>query len=884
VSTGSILPSLKPGGVPMSPTNLIANTYNPHNQSPEELIDGFVVRTKEFESVYRTIKTDSMVHPPQHVIIQGRRGSGKTSFLLRVYYEVRRDASVAAWLQPLVFNEELYSVRTLYKLWEHVAAELENEDEDFPNLLDTMQAHTESPEYEEICFDVLIATLQQHKKKLLLLIDNFGDMLRKFSEREQHRLREILITCADIKIIGASSVAMESTYEYDKPFFEFFKIVDLAGLTKQETTTLLLALGDKYDKQQIRKIVEENPGKIEALRRLTDGVPRTMILLFEIFVDNAAGDSFRDLDMVLDRVTPLYKHRMDELSAQQQEIVEIIALQWDAMPVKEIAHKTRMESKAVSAQLRLLEKNRIVIKKQTTTKNHLYQISERFFNIWYLMRCGRRKDKRVQWLTHFLEEWCSGEELVERAGKHLAALKDGVVCEPGAYYMTEALVRTAISPRLQDKIVKEVRSYLKKTGSQWAVQLSESDVELVEKAEAYYNNNKYALAIKILNSVRCQNAFVLCNIGSCYELMKDLINCEKYYKLAIQKGSIEAMFDIALFYQSEIKDIDNAEKFYKIAVENGHVSAMNNLGLLYLNERKDVDGAQKYLKLAIMKGNVDAINNLGTLYVKELEDYENGEKYYLMAVKRGEVYAMYNLALLYDSKKKDFKNAEKYYKMAIEKGDSDAMFNLAFLYQKEQKDFYKAEKYYLMAAEKGDAVAMYNLSLLYEKEKNDAKQSKKYLDMACEGGDIVALLKKVNDSYLHRKNKESALLYVKNAWEQGLEIKFKLYFPLILLWNNDIEQSTSLAKPLFEKQEILEYEYPVKQYLLLLISKKQYSFARRLFNESPLDLRERYRPIYYALMYFMQDIYPDEFKKMGSELEETVMEIVQEIKNMAETM
>ena len=167
-----------------------------------------------------------------------------------------------------------------------------------------------------------------------------------------------------------------------------------------------------------------------------------MILLFEIFIDDDEGDSFKDLDMVLDRVTPLYKHRMDELSAQQQELVDIIALHWDAVAVKEISQKSRMESKAVSSQLRILEKNHIIIKKTTSTKNNLYQISERFFNIWYMMRYGRKKDKhQVLWLTRFLEEWCDKEELAQRAQSHVKALQKNSVYEPCAYYMTEALAQ-----------------------------------------------------------------------------------------------------------------------------------------------------------------------------------------------------------------------------------------------------------------------------------------------------------------------------------------------------------------------------------------------------------------------------------------------------------
>ncbi len=836
----------------MSQTNLIANTYNPHNQTEDELIEGFVVRKKEFEALYGDIKSDSMQRPPQHTIIHGRRGSGKTTFLLRLYYEIKRDASINQWLLPLIFNEEQYSVRTLYKLWESVAIGLENEYEEFSGLPDVMQVESEKDNYEEICFDILKSTLQKRKKKLLLLIDNFGNMLQKFDEHEQHRLREILITNTDIKIIGASAVALESTFDYSKPFFEFFKIIDLPGLSKDETVTLLSALGERHHKPQIRDIIKQKPGKIEALRRLTDGVPRTMILLFEIFIDDDEGDSFKDLEMVLDRVTPLYKHRMDELSAQQQELVDIIALQWDAVAVKEIAQKARMESKAVSAQLRILEKNHIVTKITTSTKNHLYQISERFFNIWYLMRYGRKKEKsQVLWLTRFLEEWCDREELALRAQSHVKALQNNSLYEPCAYYMTEALARTELPRTMQDLLIKKTRSFLSEKGSPWAKELSESDTELSKKALGYFEEQKFNLAIKELKSIASKGANDLANIGSCYYCQKEM---------------------------------NQAEKYFKMAVEKGHAGAMCNLAFLYANEKKDYSQAEKYYKMAIEKDNADAMYNLANFYRTERKDFDQAEKYYKMAIEKDHSSAKYNLAQLYAIEKKDFGQAEKYYKMAAEKGDADAMFNLAFFYAIEKKDFGQAEKYYKMAIEKGDADAMNNLALLYETEKKDFNQAEKYFKMACERGDNLAPLNMARIYYLQRKNKSLALEYIAKAYAQDSGILYGICYTLILLWNDDFEKSFSIVESLFNDPAIFEDEYPVKQYLLLLIAKRQYNFAFRLFQESPHNLRERYRPIYYSLMYFMQDSHPDEFKKMGSELTQTVMEIVQEIKTMAETM
>ena len=45
-------------------------------------------------------------------------------------------------------------------------------------------------------------------------------------------------------------------------------------------------------------------------------------------------------------------------------------------------------------------------------------VKERFFNIWYLMRYGRKKNKsQVLCLVRFLDEWCSKDELEDRNKK-----------------------------------------------------------------------------------------------------------------------------------------------------------------------------------------------------------------------------------------------------------------------------------------------------------------------------------------------------------------------------------------------------------------------------------------------------------------------------------
>jgi len=725
--------------------------YNPANQTPQELIENFVVRTKLFRQIFKDIKNSEMKFPEQHYIIQGIRGQGKSTLLLRIAYEINKDNQLSKRIIPIIFNEEQYNISRLYKLWETTAEYLEDYDE-IAGLYNEMQKIQFDDDYEYRCFQLLEKALKKNNKKIILFIDNIDEIFNKFSKKEHHRLREVFIESAELRLIGASSVSLEFHYDYGKPFYQFFRMPQLKGLTSDETKTLLLKLGEQYKRERVKEIVKHQPGRVEALRRITGGVIRTIVILFEIFVDDKDGHAFRGLEKILDIVSPLYKHRMDKLSSQQQEIVDFIALSWDAVSTKEISQRTKMKSKAVSAQLKQLDKYHIIEKEKTDTKNNLYRIHERFFNIWYLMRLGRKEDeKRVRFLVEFLQIWCDERELEKRTLKHLESLKRGQMYEQQAFYMTEALARTTIAAELQHRLIVETRQYLDLHHSELQNYLSQSDQEL--QSDAY----------KALSSQDLKSAMV----------------------------SIEK-------------------------VKNKTPEDLNLLGLGYLFVKKQPKKAEEYLKLAAENEHPGAMNNL---------------------------------ALMYQTEFKDFKKAEKFYLMAVEKEDPGAMNNLALMYKTEFKDFKKAEKFYLMAVEKEHPGAMNNLAWMYFQQK---------------------------------RNKLKALKYAKNAYQSENTIINAHTFSMILLWNNDIKKATEISKVFLEDNKFYsEFPENVSQYLMMLMAKKQYQLTRKIFNENQHNLKDRFKPIYYALMYFMRGEYPNEYRKMGGELKKTVEEIILKIEQMA---
>ncbi|MDJ0836336.1 MAG: AAA family ATPase [Acidobacteriota bacterium] len=474
--------------------------YNPANQTMEELIERFVIRQGEFKLLRHDLATTELGRPPQHYLVQGLRGAGKTTLLLRLAYEIKRDKAMSRYLLPVIFNEELYRVNRLERFWEAVIDQMDDPELD---LLE-QEHHVKNPtDREEALLEAILVFMRQKGKQAVLFLENAGDVLGRFDIRDRQRLREVLMTRGELRLIASSPMSLSNDWDYDDPFYEFFKTLRLKGLNKKDTFTLLKRLADTHGDGRIHEVIEKNPGRIEAMRRLTGGLPRTVVLLYEVFRDDR-GDSVAELNYYLDRVTPLYKHRIEALPPQQQEIIDVIAIAWDAVTAGEISEKIRLPSKTISAQLKKMADNGMVTRLKTGTKNHLYLLSERFFNIWYLMRCGSRRDQqRVIWLVRFLQEWCDDAALKERAERHLTAIQTPGYHPQHAFLLTQALAHTGkLDVELEKQLIEQTRTILVDSGSELAHELSEPDLEIFSRVAQLIKVDKYNQAEQMMLEIK----------------------------------------------------------------------------------------------------------------------------------------------------------------------------------------------------------------------------------------------------------------------------------------------------------------------------------------------------------------------------------------------
>ena len=211
---------------------MIGFFYNPERKSKDNLIAEFVVRTEIYDAIMNDLETSKMIHPEQHYMIVGQSGTGKSTLLNRIKYGIEDSKRLKGKVIPILFSEEQYNISELANLWESIAQHLKDH-YGFEGLYKEIEAYLDKKNFEELSYDTLEKGLKGKGEILVLLIDNIGDILKRMEKTEVRRLRELLQTRSEIRIISASPLYLDSLLDYHQPLFEFFNVLRLDGLSEK---------------------------------------------------------------------------------------------------------------------------------------------------------------------------------------------------------------------------------------------------------------------------------------------------------------------------------------------------------------------------------------------------------------------------------------------------------------------------------------------------------------------------------------------------------------------------------------------------------------------------------------------------------------------------
>lgn len=381
--------------------------YNPGFLTDQELVDSFCVRVAEFEMLVETIRESTGSSNP-HQLVVGPRGTGKTTLLLRVAVEVKRDPELkSAWF-PIIFPEESYEIATCGEFWMQCLTHLENQAPqvsggiDLARTLAEVRREQDDQRLAGRCLDAILEFADQENKRLLLIVENLNMLFDDINEPDVGwQLRHTLQNEKRILLFASATSRFEEIERYGRAMYDLFHVQDLRRLDTDACAVLWKAVSNRDPDRNV----------VRSLEILTGGNPRLLAIVARFGAMLSFHELMDNLLRLVDDHTEYFKSHLDFLGVQDRRVYLALARLWRPATAREVAEQARLPTNNCSALLgRLVDRGAVLIAGGEPRRKQYY-IAERMYNIYYLLRMGRGSDRLVEALVRFMRTFYSRSEL-----------------------------------------------------------------------------------------------------------------------------------------------------------------------------------------------------------------------------------------------------------------------------------------------------------------------------------------------------------------------------------------------------------------------------------------------------------------------------------------
>ena len=395
--------------------HLYHSSFNPSTSDEKTLEALFVVREDLAQRIIRGISESAKTGDKHQFLLVGPRGIGKTHLVSLLYHRVKKYDSLAdilriAWLPEdhylAGYNDLLMLIlKQLQK--EYGLVELEQALE---TVLDLNDARKAEFALEQLLLDYLAG------KTLLLIAENFNELLSNLQETGQRKLRAFIQNNPVITIL-ATTTSLNEIEERKDTFFGFFKVHRLDSFRLNQAMTLLLHLAKHANNKELIKIMNSSTGRarIRAVDYLAGGNPRIYVILFDFLTHDSLDNLVQPFMKLIDSLTPYYQSRMDKLSPLQRRIIDILRQLKGAVTVKQIARQAMNSSQTISSQLGKLVKLGYVIQADSRGRSNYYEIREPLMRL--CLEVKEQRGRNVELFVEFLRVWYTENELLGEVRK-----------------------------------------------------------------------------------------------------------------------------------------------------------------------------------------------------------------------------------------------------------------------------------------------------------------------------------------------------------------------------------------------------------------------------------------------------------------------------------
>ena len=377
--------------------------------SPDRLRHTSVARDHVLDNSVESLRGSVGRKSKQHLLFIGPRGIGKTHLLDCIEDTVKSDEMLSASYRIVRFPEESNRTLSFADFLIGLCEILKDVVEDEPLWVELF-AKVQTEEDNARVVDTLVPAIReqnrQRKRTLLIMLENLGEIFTRQirDKNDLASLRKFFMGDNGCLLLATAPLHFDAITDVGQPFYDFFDIQILENLSFEETIEVIRRNLEWEKRDDILATFEEMRSRLQALYRMTGGNPRLIMMLYELIAHESVTKVQDQFHLLLDRISPFYQDRLNDLPPSQRALLECLASMrdQDKTPAA-IAARMRMSQQETSSLLKRLSDAHYLRANQhpQDKRSRRYTIREGFFDIWLAMNLSRGARKRLPFLLEF---------------------------------------------------------------------------------------------------------------------------------------------------------------------------------------------------------------------------------------------------------------------------------------------------------------------------------------------------------------------------------------------------------------------------------------------------------------------------------------------------
>jgi tetratricopeptide (TPR) repeat protein len=320
---------------------------------------------------------------------------GKSMLLHRIGLAIRSDPELSRLWRPVILPEESYGITTEGEFWLKALSYAfpKEEQNRWQPIIDELKAERDEYRLRNQSIARLKDIGDAHGQRLLVMVENFNTILSEQSQGEAGwDLRKTLLNEPAIMLLASATVCFDEIVNANKSMFELYREIKLNPIRSDECVELWRVINGEV-------LTTE---KARPLQILTGGSPRLLTILASLNVGKSFRNLLDELTDLIDDLTPYFKANVESLPALERKVFSALADIWSPAGAKEISELARLGVSKTSALLKRLVSRGVVTEVDRKGRKIFYEITERLYNIYHIMRQSSSAADRARAAVDFM--------------------------------------------------------------------------------------------------------------------------------------------------------------------------------------------------------------------------------------------------------------------------------------------------------------------------------------------------------------------------------------------------------------------------------------------------------------------------------------------------